>query len=39
MSRSGISVMYGTLGAVVDEFYPDISQKLFHRHDAATQKK
>jgi hypothetical protein len=34
MSRSGISAAYGTLGAVVDEFYPDIQHWLFHRHDA-----
>jgi len=33
MSRSAISVGYGTLGALVDEFYPDISHGLFHRHD------
>jgi hypothetical protein len=35
MSRSGISAAYGTLGAVVDEFYPDIQHWLFHRHDAS----
>lgn len=34
MSRSGISAAYGTLGAVVDEFYPDIQRWLFHRHDS-----
>lgn len=33
MSRSGISAAYGTLGAVVDEFYPDIHHWLFHRHE------
>jgi hypothetical protein len=33
MSRSGISAAYGTLGAVVDEFYPDIQRGLFHRYD------
>lgn len=33
MSRSVISLGYGSLGGLVDEFYPDISQRLFHRHD------
>lgn len=33
MSRSAISVGYGSLGGLVDEFYPDISRWLFHRHD------
>ena len=32
MSRSAIAIMYGSLGALVDEFYPDISRKLFHKH-------
>ena len=32
MSRSAISVGYGSLGGIVDEFYPDISRRLFHRH-------
>lgn len=32
MSRSAISVGYGSLGGLVDEFYPDISHWLFHRH-------
>ena len=32
MSRSAISAAYGTLGGVVDEFYPDIDHWLFHRH-------
>ena len=31
MSRSGISLLYGSLGGLVDEFWPDIDQKLFHR--------
>jgi hypothetical protein len=33
MSRSAISVGYGSLGGLVDEFYPDISRHLFHRHN------
>lgn len=33
MSRSAISIGYGSLGGLVDEFYPDISHWLFHRHD------
>lgn len=32
MSRSAISIGYGSLGGLVDEFYPDISHWLFHRH-------
>jgi hypothetical protein len=39
MSRSAISLGYGSLGGLVDEFYPDISHWLFHRHSkAATEK-
>ncbi|HZQ21069.1 MAG TPA: hypothetical protein VFA90_20515 [Terriglobales bacterium] len=33
MSRSAISIGYGSLGGLVDEFYPDISHRLFHHHD------
>jgi hypothetical protein len=33
MSRSAIAIGYGSLGGLVDEFYPDISHWLFHRHD------
>lgn len=33
MSRSAISVGYGSLGGLVDEFYPDIARRLFHRHE------
>jgi hypothetical protein len=32
MSRSGISLMWGTVGCLFDEFWPDIQGKLFHRH-------
>jgi len=33
MSRSAISIGYGSLGGLVDEFYPDIARRLFHRHE------
>jgi hypothetical protein len=39
MSRSAISVGYGSLGGLVDEFYPDISHWLFHRHDRTIAQK
>lgn len=32
MSRSAIAIGYGSLGGLVDEFYPDISRRVFHRH-------
>ena len=32
MSRSAIAIGYSSLGGIVDEFYPDISHWLFHRH-------
>jgi hypothetical protein len=35
MSRSAIAVGYGSLGGLMDEFYPDISHWLFHRHQRA----
>jgi hypothetical protein len=35
MSRSAISIGYGSLGGLVDEFYPDIAHWLFHRHEKA----
>jgi len=31
MSRSAISLLYGSAGGLVDEFWPDIDRKLFHR--------
>ena len=33
MSRSAIAIGYGSLGGLVDEFYPDISRHFFHRHE------
>jgi hypothetical protein len=32
MSRAGISVLYGSLGGLADEFYADIAQRLFHKN-------
>lgn len=32
MSRSAISLLYGSAGGLIDEFWPDINRKLFHRH-------
>jgi hypothetical protein len=32
MSRSAIAVMYGSLGGLVDEFWPDISRAMFKKH-------
>jgi len=37
MSRTGISLLYGSLGGIVDEFYPDVNRRLFHRHQKAAQ--
>lgn len=37
MSRSGISLLYGSLGGLVDEFYPDIARRLFHRPPKTAQ--
>jgi hypothetical protein len=33
MSRAGISLIYGAAGGLVDEFWPDIHRKVFHRKD------
>jgi hypothetical protein len=33
LSRSAIAIGYGSLGGLVDEFYPDISRRLFHRRE------
>ena len=37
MSRSAIAVPYGSMGGLVDEFWPDISRKLFKKHNKAAQ--
>ena len=37
MSRSAISIGYGSLGGLVDEFYPDIMQRLRHRKGRSPQ--
>jgi hypothetical protein len=39
MSRSAISIGYGSLGGLVDEFYPDIAHRLLHRHDKQAAQK
>jgi len=31
MSRAGYALAYGGVGCVVNEFYPDIARKLFHK--------
>jgi hypothetical protein len=35
MDRAGISLLYGSLGSLGSEFWPDIDRKLFHRHSKA----
>jgi hypothetical protein len=32
LSRSAVSLLYGSAGGLIDEFYPDVSRKLFHHH-------
>ena len=32
MSRSAISLLYGSAGGVLDEFWPDIQRKFLHKH-------
>jgi hypothetical protein len=32
LDRAGISLLYGSLGGLGSEFWPDIHRKLFHRH-------
>jgi hypothetical protein len=39
VSRSAIAVGYGSLGGLVDEFYPDLSHWLFHRHEKVPEAK
>src|SRR6267154_3792923 len=31
MGRSGLSLLYGSAGGLVSEFWPDIQRKMFHR--------
>lgn len=33
MSRAGISLLYGAAGGLIDEFWPDIQRKVFHKKD------
>ena len=37
MSRSAIALGYGSVGGLVDEFWPDISSRIFKRHKKAAQ--
>jgi hypothetical protein len=39
ISRSAVSLLYGTAGGLVDEFWPDINRKLFHNHPKDTEYK
>lgn len=39
VSRSAIAMGYGSLGGLVDEFYPDIVRLLFHRRIKKEEKK
>ncbi|HMK28071.1 MAG TPA: hypothetical protein VK473_00200 [Terriglobales bacterium] len=32
MSRAGISLMWGSLGGLISEFWPDIHRKVFEKH-------
>jgi hypothetical protein len=36
LNRAGISLLYGSLGGLGSEFWPDIDGKLFHRRPKAT---
>jgi hypothetical protein len=37
MSRSAIALLYGSAGGLVQEFWPDIRRKVFHKQSPATQ--
>jgi hypothetical protein len=32
MSRSAISLMYGSLGGLINEFWPDLDERFIHKH-------
>ncbi len=34
MSRSGIALLYGSAGGLIEEFWPDIQRKVFHKSQA-----
>jgi hypothetical protein len=36
MSRAGISLLYGSLGGLEDEFWPDIYRKIRHHGKRAS---
>ena len=33
LDRAGISLLYGSLGGLTSEFWPDVSRKLHHHHE------
>lgn len=35
MSRAGIALIYGSIGGLLNEFWPDIDRKLFHKDNKA----
>ncbi|HLH08550.1 MAG TPA: hypothetical protein VKW78_15020 [Terriglobales bacterium] len=37
MSRSAISLLYGSVGGLMSEFWPDIDRKVFHKKDKSQQ--
>jgi len=37
MSRSGIALLYGSAGGLVQEFWPDIQRKVFHKQPELIQ--
>ncbi|HYN16364.1 MAG TPA: hypothetical protein VES66_11320 [Terriglobales bacterium] len=37
MSRSGIALLYGSAGGLVQEFWPDIQRKVFHKEPKLPQ--
>jgi hypothetical protein len=37
LSRSAISIGYGTAGGLFDEFWPDIHRRLFHKHEKVSK--
>jgi len=38
LSRTSIALGYGTIGGLFDEFWPDIQQKLFRKHNARAER-
>ena len=38
LSRTSIALGYGTIGGLFDEFWPDIQQKLFRKHNTRAER-